>query len=166
MFLMLIWLAAIPRLVAICACNDLSSAAPSGSARSSSAVNLLSARAEVLPSDDMYADESDSLSDEPSPVLARVPDSRHLLPFMQGDDAHSFTSVAQLNPTKPFGQEHAYLPKATGFVRIREEESVQTPVFMHGSEVHSLMSITQLTPVKPTAHLHEYPSILAEHVPP
>ena len=83
---------------------------------------------------------------------------------MHGDDAHSFTSVAQLNPTKPVSQAQAYTPNATGLARITDEESVHTPLFAHGKDAHSFTSTSQLNPVKPTGHLHEYPFTLCAQV--
>ena len=84
---------------------------------------------------------------------------------MHGDEAHSFTSVAQLNPVYPASHVHAYLPNATGLVRMTEDESVHTPLFAHGSDAHSLTSTSQLNPAKPTGQEQEYLFTPAVHVP-
>ena len=91
-------------------------------------------------------------------------DAEQVAPFLHGDEEHSFTSVAQLNPTKPVSQAQAYTPNATGLTRITDEESVHTPLFAHGKDAHSFTSTSQLNPVKPTGHLHEYPFTLCEQV--
>jgi hypothetical protein len=143
-------------LFAICDCSDFSNDAPSGSAMSSSAVSLPSDRAAAEPRESMYDLDMSTFSEEPKPIFVDVDDSKHLAPFMHGDDAHSFTSVPQLKPTYPVSQVQEYTPIFTGFALMIEEDSVQTALFMQGNEAHSFVSTAQLIPVKPSGHLHEY----------
>jgi hypothetical protein len=111
----------------------------------------------------MYVSESVTCSDDPNPELCVVADSRHLAPFMHGDDSHSSVSVSQLKPVNPDAQVHAYSAAGIGVELIDEVESVHTPVFMQGNEEHSSVSTAQLTPVYPITQSHEYASSVAEH---
>jgi hypothetical protein len=109
--------------------------------------------------------DSDSFREDPKPVFASDPDSKHLPALRHGDEAHSFTSVAQLYPTKPASQAHAYLPKATGLARITDDESVHTALFAHGIDEHSFTSTSQFIPAKPTGQEQLYLSTPSVHLP-
>jgi hypothetical protein len=101
--------------------------------------------------------------DEPTPEFENVPDSRHVLPFMHGDEAHSSSSVLQLKPEKPVTHAQAYSPGSTAVALMDEVESVHTPAFMQGSDEHSSVSTLQLKPVYPTSHWQLYASTASVH---
>ncbi len=54
-----------------------------------------------------------------------------------GDDAHSFTLVAQVVPAYPGRQAHVY-----AFT-----PSVHVPPFTHGEDAHSLMFVAHVAPL-------------------
>jgi len=82
---------------------------------------------------------------------------------MQGAEAHSLISVAQLKPVKPEPHTHAY----------ENTPSTHVAAFAHGYDEHSSRSMSHTPPAQPFAHTHDhwnrhaaYVHAPSTHVPP